>query len=477
MRLVLAAFLACLSMCIAVPAAAAAPCETPARADDGWRFQTDPAQAGFSPQALCDALRAFAGSPRNLHSLVVERSGELVAEAYRAGDDRSTYSLFASRTAFDASTPHDVRSVTKSVVALLWGIAQGEGAVPPVDTPVLDLLPALADLRSDGREHITVRDLLCMRSGLAWDESGGYSRPGNDARDLLWRGDIARHVLGRRLQAAPGQQFNYNSGLSAVLAQLLEARTGQDLQDYARQKLFAPLGIESWEWGRDLRQRTRGDSGLRLRPRDMVRIGRLMLDGGRWQGRQLVPQDWVRAAVTPCVAGAEYGYQWWAGRIHVDGRPVGWQGALGNGGQRVFLVPALDLVVVATAGEYNDGSIGRIQRSLLEQVVVATREHAAGATFEAAGPTAGAPAPPAAGTRAELRSVTHEAGKVYAYLKILPGAKVPFSTLRFRVRDQAMLAGLESGTNVKFSAERVDGENTLVTIRAVAACVRFQPCE
>ncbi|MBN9407839.1 MAG: serine hydrolase [Burkholderiales bacterium] len=476
MRLVLAAFLACLSIGVAVPAAAAGPCEAPARADDGWRIQPDPTQAGFAPQALCDALQAFADSPRNLHSLLVERGGELVAEAYRAGGDRSTYSLFASRVAFDASTLHDVRSVTKSVVALLWGIAEAEGVVPPVDTPVLDLLPALADLRREGREKITVRDLLCMRSGLAWDESGGYARRGNDASGLLWSSDVARHVLGRSLQATPGERFNYNGGLTAVLALLLEARTGQDLQDYARQKLFGPLGIVSWEWGRDLRRRTRGDSGLRLRPRDMARLGRLVLDGGRWQGRQIVPQAWVGAAMTPCMTGG-YGYQWWMGRIQVEGRPVLWQGALGNGGQRVFLGPALDLVVVATAGEYDDGGIGRIQRSLLEQVVGATREHAGGRAADTTATVADTPNPPPAETRAELRSVADEGGGLYAYLKIMPGAKLPFTTYRFRVRDRDMLAGLEAGANVKFRAERIEGENTLVTIRAVAACVRFQPCE
>jgi CubicO group peptidase (beta-lactamase class C family) len=151
-------------------------CGVPQQANDGWRVETDPASAGFDPSLLCEVVRDFLQSSRNLHSLVVERHGQLVAEAYRTGPDRSTYALWASRVGFDRDTPHDVRSVTKSVVALLWGIAESERAVPPLDTPVLDLLPALADLRTGGRERVTVANMLCMRSGLAWDEVGRYGR-------------------------------------------------------------------------------------------------------------------------------------------------------------------------------------------------------------------------------------------------------------------------------------------------------------
>lgn len=184
LRRELAAFALLLTAALLPPpaAAAAADCGSPQQRDDGWRIQADSAAAGFGPGALCEAMRLFAGSPRNLHALVVERHGKLVAEAYRAGQDRSTYALWSTRSQFGPEVFHDMRSVTKSVVALLWGIARAEGVVPPVRTPVLDLLPELADLRQGGRERITVAHLLCMRSGLAWDESGGYRRWDNDER-------------------------------------------------------------------------------------------------------------------------------------------------------------------------------------------------------------------------------------------------------------------------------------------------------
>lgn len=459
-----------------VVAADPAPCGEPASAAARWSVEGDPASGGFAADALCEALRAFAESSRNLHGLVVERHGRVVAEAYRTGNDRSTYSLAAREVRFDSGVLHDVRSVTKSVVALLWGIAEAEGVVPPVSTPVLDLLPDLADLRHGGRERITIADMLCMRSGLAWDESGGYGRAGNDERGLLWRGDRARYVFDRPLAAPPGTRFNYNGGLTAVLGLLLEERTGLSLEEYARRKLFEPLGVRDWAWVADLRGRTRAYTGLRLRPRDMARIGRLLLEDGRWQGRPLVPASWASAALAPCAPGGDYGYHWWSGSVWVDGQEVDWQGALGNGGQRLFLVPALDLVVAATAGEYNDGTIGRVQRRLLEQVVAATSEHAGQAEQPARARTRETTN---VETRATLRAVTEEdaGGRVYVHLKIVPNAKLPFTTLRFRVRDRALLAGLREGSSVKFRAERVDGENTLVAIRAAPPCDRFQPCD
>lgn len=484
LRLRLSALVMFVALCgasAAGRAATAEPCGTPLPDRDGWSIEQEPRLAGFSPELLCDAVRTFVESTRNRHALVVERHGKLVVDAYRTGADRSTYSIWASRTQFDKDQLHDVRSITKSVVAVLWGITDGSRVVPPLTTPVLDLLPDLADLRARGRERITVADLLCMRSGLAWDESGGYSRWANDEKGLLWRGDRPRYVFERPLAAPPGTLFNYNGGLSAVLGQLLEEQTGSSLQEYAGQWLFTPLGIRDWEWEweGDLRGRARAFTGLRLRPRDLARLGRLMLQGGEWQGRQIVPQAWVRTLLSPCAAGEEFGYHWWSGNVFVRGKEVRWHAAQGNGGQRLFIVPSLDMVVVMTAGEYDDGSIGRAQRYLLQLVVAATREHAGEAAESSAPSVAVTQEVAPVETRATFRSVTEEDGgaRVYVHLKVVPGANLPFTTLRFSVRDKSILAGLREGAHVKFRAERIDGENSLTAIRAVPPCVRFQPCD
>lgn len=477
---VLAIFLVIAS--VHLPAIAAPQtCGKPQAADDGWRTEPESQRAGFDPDLLCDAVQTFAQGSSNRHSLVVERHGMLVVDAYRTGRDRSTYSLWTSKTVFDRETLHDVRSITKSVVAVLWGIAEGTSAVPPADTPMLDLLPELADLRGSGRERITVEHMLCMRSGLDWDESGGYSRWGNDERSLLWRGDRARHVMERPLAQPPGTLFNYNGGLTTVLGIALEDRTGSNLQDYARQQLLESLGIRQWEWSTDLRGRTRAYTGLRLRPRDLARLGRLMLDGGRWQGRQIVPEAWVRTLLARCTDKEAYGHHWWSGNVFVRGKEVIWHGALGNGGQRLFIVPSLDMVVVMTAGAYDDANIGRAQLHLLQQVVAATLEHAGKLADDAAPSTAAAEstAAPLVETRATLQSIATEGGggRVYVHLKLAPLARLPLTTVRFRVRDTSLLTGLQDGASVKFRAERIEDENALTSIRAVAPCVRFQPCD
>jgi CubicO group peptidase (beta-lactamase class C family) len=135
--------------------------------------------------------------------------------------------------------PRGLRSISRSVVSLLWGIAQAEGKTPSLQTPVLDLLPALADLKKGERERITIEDLLCMRSGLDWDDSGDYRGWGNDENGLSWRGDQARYVFDRPMAAPAATRFNYNGGGTAVLAQLLVQRVGVPLPEYARRKLFA----------------------------------------------------------------------------------------------------------------------------------------------------------------------------------------------------------------------------------------------
>lgn len=312
--------------------------------------------AGFDASRLCEALAAFQRDSTNLHGLVIERHGQLVAERYRAGKDRSVYSLYARRVDFDAGTRHDLRSISKSITSLLWGIAAADNKVPALDARVLDQFPDLANLKTAGRQDITIMHLLNMTSGLDWSESGGYGL-GNLELGLYWRGSQPAYVLGRPMAHPPGQRFAYNGGGTAILAGLLEQGVGMPLPDYARARLFAPLGITDWEWLRDLRGRPLAFSGLRMRPRDLATIGQLILQRGLWNGVQLVPAAWIDASLQPQTDvgdGRRYGYQWWHGTARALGEEQLWTAGFGNGGQRLFVVPALDLVVVMTAGAYDD---------------------------------------------------------------------------------------------------------------------------
>lgn len=328
---------------------------------------------GFDPGRLYAALSEFQSGAANLHGLVVERRGTSVAECYRTGKDRPVYSLFRHKVDFDAATRHDLRSVSKSVTSLLWGIALAEHKVPPLDARVLDLLPELANLKTAGRQDITIAHLLDMTSGLAWNESGGYGVR-NPEFGLYWRGSQAHYVFDRPMAAPAGQRFNYNGGGTAVLAALLEKGAGMPLPEYARRRLFAPLGITDWEWLTDFRGRPLAFAGLRMRPQDLARIGRLMLQHGRWNGTQIVPAAWIEASLQPHVDtgdGLQYGYQWWHGKTRALGREQAWTAAFGNGGQRLFVVPGLDLVVVVTAGVYDDEAGAMRVNRLFQQIAAA----------------------------------------------------------------------------------------------------------
>ena len=270
---------------------------------------------------------------------------------------------------------HDLRSISKSVVALLVGQAVGRGEID-VATPVLDFYPALDDLRRDGRDKIAISHLLDMASGLAWSEvDGTYGSMSNDETRLWWDRNPARYILDRPLVAAPGALWNYNGGHTVLLAEILAQRSGRSLLDLARTDLFEPLGIVHWEWRSGQHGRPLAYAGLRLTPPDLLRLGQLMLAGGSWQARQVVPGDWVAATLQPSITigngPLRYGHHWWAGRVPRAERSLAWTAGLGNGGQRLFVVPDLDLAVVFTAGAYNSDQIARSELALFRQIVAA----------------------------------------------------------------------------------------------------------
>lgn len=170
--------------------------------------------------------------------------------------------------------------------------------------------------------------------------------------------DPCRYVLGLAATAPPGQEFFYNTGALTLLSAIMRKATGRPLDEFAHATLFESLGITAVEWSR-VRGDTDAGGGLRLRPRDMAKIGQLVLAGGRWNDRQVVSRAWIETSTAPKLKATDdqlYGYLWWLGRSRLNGREVHWVGALGRGGQSIRIVPELDLVVVVTAGYYQDYS-------------------------------------------------------------------------------------------------------------------------
>jgi CubicO group peptidase (beta-lactamase class C family) len=255
---------------------------------DDWA-SLPPQDAGFAAD-LGDKLDAGvrSGLLRHLHAVLVARSGRIVLERYFAGQD--------------AATLHDIRSVTKSVVGLLYGIALDRGLVPPPEAPLLASFPDLADLATDPRRsRLTVAHALTMTMGLAWDEQRPYTDPLNSEIAMEAAPDRTRFALDRPIVAAPGLRWIYSGGAVALLGSLIARGAGTILPDFARAALFEPMGIRTFEWARGRDGIASAASGLRLRPRDLLRLGRMVLDGGRWNGRAIVPADWIAASRTPAV--------------------------------------------------------------------------------------------------------------------------------------------------------------------------------
>jgi CubicO group peptidase (beta-lactamase class C family) len=312
----------------------------------------------MDPSILDDLDTAVPDIYPQVRSVLVIRHGYLVYERYWHG--------------FTASDGHDSRSVTKSFVSALVGIALRYRHLESLDQTVEELLadhlPANADPRL---RKATVKQLLAMTSGLAGDDS---SLGGDDKiSDRMFRShDWIRHTLGRRLESKPGERFAYSSATSHLLSAIVADATGQSTLAFARAQLFGPLGIatdhaleltvnhwpvtkaelETFEqatvaWPRDPQGYNFGGAFLKLPARDLAKLGYLYLNGGRWDGTQVVPADYIRAPTQPQSDPGigDYGYQWWV----TDDYGYDTFRAQGYGGQLIYVIPELDLVVVITS--------------------------------------------------------------------------------------------------------------------------------
>ena len=267
----------------------------------------------------------------------------------------------------DAETLNDVRSASKSVTALLVGAAIGDGHLPGVQDRVYDYFPDFtAGHAVDPRlRGTTVEDLLTMSSLWECDDQNQFSA-GNEERMYVterWL-DFALALpvkgfapwMSRPEDSPHGRAHAYCTADSFVLGAVLERATKLPLADYAAQALERPLGITRSHWNRSPEGIGMGGGGTRYRTRDLARLGELVLAGGRWQGRQLVPADYIAAMIRPQAQtddGSDYGYQWWGLKLPVDGKETTVWAMSGNGGNYVFVMPEKKLVAVVTSKAYN----------------------------------------------------------------------------------------------------------------------------
>lgn len=366
---------------LAAPAAARgqAACGTPTALDDGWSIAT-PESTGLDGARLCGIAARLKEMEADVHAVLVIRHGKLVFEQYFAGYDEP-WGENGGRHEFDAITKHDLRSASKSMVSLLVGIAIDRQLIASADEPVVKFFPEYASVKSAGWDKITLRHLLTMSSGMQWDENRGWTDPKNDEPHLGADADPIRYVLSKPVAKPPDALWTYNGGGTDLLGSILERVSGKPLEAFAREALFQPLGVADVEWKNyPGNGKVAAAAGLRLRPRDAAKIGQLVLNRGAFDGKQVVSAGWIAQSVKPRFQAIGYfsglffyGQQWWLGRSIVGETEVKWIAAMGSGGQRIFVVPDRDLVVMTTSGLYfrphqGDGALDMLTNFILPSV-------------------------------------------------------------------------------------------------------------
>jgi CubicO group peptidase (beta-lactamase class C family) len=344
-------------------------------ADTGDWPKAAPGDGGLSPDKLA-ALAADirAGKLTKIGSVLVARHGRLLYEEYFDGG---------------AATLRDTRSATKSITDILIGIAIEEKKLGGVDARVLGLLPQRAARlqNPDARKsRITIEDFLTMSSPLECDDWNDASR-GNEERMYLVE-DWARFILDLPIRGrmhvgenpsppAFGRYFSYCTGGVFVLSEVLTRATGMRTDRYAQARLFDPLGIRNVSWVFSPLGVPQTGGGLRLSSRDLLKIAQLYLDGGRWAGRQIVSEAWVRASTTPHAQIDEttnYGYLWWLKSFGSAGHTHAAFFMTGNGGNKVVALPDLELAVVITSTNYNTRGMHEQTEKILDDYVLAAVE-------------------------------------------------------------------------------------------------------
>jgi CubicO group peptidase (beta-lactamase class C family) len=293
-----------------------------------WRTST-PEEQGMDSTSLAKMLAYVQDKKLNIHSILVFRNGFIVSEAYLPP--------------FKADVTHDLASCAKTVVSSLIGIAIDKGYLKSTDQKMVDFFTDRTIANNDAaKQSITLKDMLTMSSGMDFDEW----RP-VDARSTFFQmqqsPDPVQFVLDRKMTDKPGKRFNYSEGMFNLLSIIVAQSSQMSVPDFAQKYLFEPTGINGSSW----RPNAGGGYAFSLTPRDMARYAMLYLNKGAWNGKQVISSSWVNEStakyIQTVVSAQDYGYLWWL-------PPFGGYAADGDGGQRIYVIPDKNLIVIINAG-------------------------------------------------------------------------------------------------------------------------------
>lgn len=297
-----------------------------------------------------------------LESLLILKDNKLIVEEYFYGYNRSRL--------------HNIHSCTKSITSLLLGITLDQHKSVQVDQSIFSFFPKYDSLKTKEKESISLKYALTMTAGLEWDEF---------PREMYESNDWFQYILSRPMEFDPGEKFHYNSGCSILLGGVVDFLEGKSANVYAEEVLFSPLGISEYYWQTHENGTPQCGGGLRMLPRDMAKIGLLVLNDGKWLNKQIVSEEWIHESTKPYVPENDffnYGYQW---RHRSKNNKQWWEDskidlkdehdmivALGIGGQLIIIVKDLSLVVVTTASDYDDDRlVGRKITMAIEEIIPA----------------------------------------------------------------------------------------------------------
>ena len=310
----------------------------PVELDDGWQTSSLK-EEGVSQEKINELMQRILNGHdqvKNVHSVMLVKNGKLVLEEYYYGTHRNYL--------------HPIQSNTKSVISILMGIAVDDGIIKNVDQPILDFFPEIspAKLNADKRA-ITIEHILMMAPGLECRDSVRYDWRG--IHEMRQSEDWIQFMLDLPMAEAPGTRFEYCNGASFLLSAIIQKTTGIKTLEFAEEHLFSHIGITDLRWPANPQGITIGWGEMRLKPRDMAKIGYMMLKGGKWKSKQIVSHNWVKESTRGHIkaGGYQYGYQWWRGKTIANNQIVDAFWAWGHGGQFIFVLPELDLVAVFTA--------------------------------------------------------------------------------------------------------------------------------
>jgi CubicO group peptidase (beta-lactamase class C family) len=352
----------------------------PQAAADEWPTMSWPTATPRAAGLAAEALARFdsdiaSGKYAYVDSMLVIRYGKVVYDRSYSREYGKIYGEQARQTsalnAHDPSGPynyfnpwwhpyyrrgelHTLQSITKTITSIVIGAATARNEFPSLDTPVLKFFDETKVANVDQRKRrITIRHLLTMNSGLAWDERLPYDDPHNSSSLMEASADWVQYTIDQPLAHEPGSQFNYSSGNAQLLSYIFRVATGQDIEEYAAKHLFAPLAIEGFFWKRSPSGLADTEGGLYLERHDLAKIVYLFHKNGTWNGKQIVTPNWVKASLAPgppvseMIGAVGYGFLWWLYHYGTNDHRLAFA-SMGFGGQMAIVIPDYDLVIVFT---------------------------------------------------------------------------------------------------------------------------------